>query len=156
MWHVVCGSGGDEIFSRWFGKLLEASTSYQVLFERCKRAREKEQGFDFGESSSEDGEEMSAAKTVKKKGKRREIRYVSVASVHVIHKLLMLEELYGMSRQSFVGLCLEVAEEKKIPLGGSDTVPLPVLKEFAMEFVRGLTRLMHRLGFKRDTIVSEL
>ncbi len=28
--------------------------------------------------------------------------------VQVIHKLLLLEELYGMSRQSFVGLCLEV------------------------------------------------
>ncbi len=45
---------------------------------------------------------------------------MSVASVHVIHKLLMLEELYGMSRQSFVGLCLSVAEERKIPVGKAD------------------------------------
>ncbi len=50
----------------------------------------------------------------------------------------------------------QAAEEKKIAVENSDAVPLPVLKDFAIEFVRGLTRLMHRLGFKRDTIVSEL
>ncbi len=41
MWHVVCGSGGDELFARWFCKLLEASTAYQVVFDQCKKKRER-------------------------------------------------------------------------------------------------------------------
>lgn len=126
-------------------------------------------GFDVEGSSDEDEQPTSRAR--RKKGKRH-VKYVRVESVHTIHKLLLLEELYGMSRASFVGLCLEAAEEKHIPMGEPDTVPLPVLKDFAIEFVRGLTRLMHRcvgrrrdgrdltvsfrLGFKRDTIVAEL
>ncbi len=73
MWHVVCGSGGDEIFARWFCKLLEASSAYQVLFEQCKRKRERDLGFDLGGSSDE---EEKVVKTARKKKGKRHVRCV--------------------------------------------------------------------------------
>jgi hypothetical protein len=153
MWHVVCGSGGDEVFGQWFCALLEASSLYQAKFERAKRKKEREMGFEMYESSEESGgegaDQLATAAKRKKKG-RRNVKYVSVSSVYVIHKLLMLEELYGMSKSSFVALCLEAAEEKKYE-AKEDMAPMPILKHFAYEFVRGLTRLMHRLGFTRGS-----
>ncbi len=150
MWHVVCGSGGDEVFGNWFCALLEGSSMYQAMFEKAKRKKEREMGFEMYESSSDSGEgAVDAAKKKKKKG-RRNVKYVSMSSVYVLHKLLMLEELYGMSKSSFVSLCLEAAEEKKYE-AKDDLVPMPILKHFAYEFVRGLTRLMHRLGFTRGS-----
>ena len=102
------------------------------------------------ESSEEDEEEENVV--VKKKKKRgKNVKYVGVGSVDVIHRLLMLEELYGMSKHAFVDLCLEAAGERKLAKK-EEMVPLPVLHDFAIEFVRGLTRLMHRLGFSRGPL----
>jgi hypothetical protein len=160
---ICIGSGGDEVFAKWFCALLEESSRYQVKFEHLKRKKEREMGFEVYESSDE--EESEDATQKKKKKGRRTCSFVSVSSVFVLHKLLMLEELYGMSKTSFVSLCLEAAEEKKYPAKQvcrffdvfsclyanttQDMVPVPIIKTFAFEFVRGLTRLMHRLGFSR-------
>jgi hypothetical protein len=113
MWHVVCGSGGDEVFAKWFCALLEESSRYQEKFEQVKRKKEREMGFEVYESSSEESDDEDLNK--KKKKGRRNCSYVSVSSVYVLHKLLMLEELYGMSKTAFVSLCLDAAEEKKYP-----------------------------------------
>jgi hypothetical protein len=145
MWHVLSGSGGDEVFSRWFCQLLEHSSAYQTSFEKARRKREKDLGFDVYDSSEEEEEDVPLKK---KKGKKN-VKYVSVSSVYSLHKLLTLEELYGVSKTSFVALCLEAAKEKKFA-SKEDYVPLPILKDFAFEFTRGLTRLMHRLGFSRS------
>lgn len=149
MWHVVCGSGGDAVFGKWFCAMLEESSLSQARFEKAKRQKEREMGYEMYESSEESADgDVSSSK--KKKRGRKNHKYVSVSSVYVLHKLLMLEELYGMSKGAFVELCLEAAAEKKYPMQ-EEMVPVTILRDFALEFVRGLTRLMHRLGFTRGS-----
>ena len=148
MWHVVAAE--EAVFSRWFCAMLEQSSSYLARFEKLKRKKDKELGFAVYSSDEEEEADQLASNTPvgrKKRGKRP-VKQVNLASVHVLHNLLMLQTLYGLTKGSFINLCLEAANEKKYETK-DDHVPLPVLNDFAKEFVRGLTRLMHRLGFSR-------
>lgn len=148
MWHVVAAE--EAVFSRWFCVMLEHSSTYQARFEKLKRKKDKELGLAAYSSDEEDDHAESKSNTpvTRKKRGKRAVKQVNLASVYVLHNLLMLESLYGMTKDAFITLCLDVAAEKKYETK-SDFVPLPVLNDFAKEFVRGLTRLMHRLGFSR-------
>ena len=79
---------------------------------------------------------------------------MSQATVKLIYEVLHVRETHNMEFQDFFSLMQQASEESDM-MSLEDTnqdnfVALPIVQEFAKNFITGFSRLMREIGFKHD------
>eukprot|EP01104_Vermistella_antarctica_P021109 TRINITY_DN933_c0_g3_i1.p1 TRINITY_DN933_c0_g3~~TRINITY_DN933_c0_g3_i1.p1 ORF type:complete len:231 (+),score=61.35 TRINITY_DN933_c0_g3_i1:327-1019(+) len=120
MWCNVGGDGGDERFAAWVVKLFSENT-------------------------------CSSSSPVRKIGKKPYTMFLRHDTVKTLHELLNIKQSYGVGFQKFFDLMQRVAEEQGLMSISNEAldyvVPIKIIEQFAMNFLRGFRELMADLGF---------
>ncbi|KAF0972817.1 hypothetical protein FDP41_009066 [Naegleria fowleri] len=84
--------------------------------------------------------------------------WVSIDTASIIHELLSIKELYGISCQQFMNLMQTVGEEKGLmsldDVDLDDVIPTDVIHDFAVSFITGFLNMMSSLGFSPEKYLT--
>jgi len=83
-----------------------------------------------------------------------DVEFLPSDSIKTMHQILAIKSTYGVEFQTFFDLMQRVAEEENIMLLSEkkldELVPVPILEQFARDFINGFVKLMQELGFEKE------
>ena len=95
---------------------------------------------------------------VVKVAKYPKTHWVSIDTASVIHELLSIKELYGISCQQLIDLMQSVGEEKGLMSLDDEQldeiIPTEVIHDFAVAFINGFLNMMSSLGFSPEKYLT--
>ncbi|KAG2385617.1 hypothetical protein C9374_003432 [Naegleria lovaniensis] len=84
--------------------------------------------------------------------------WVSIDTASIIHELLSIKELYGISCQELINLMQSVGEEKGLMSLDDEeldeVIPTDVIHDFAVSFITGFLNMMSSLGFSPEKYLT--
>ena len=111
------------------------------------------------DTDTESDERTRDEKTQEKSPKATSVMFISTDTVITLHKILTIQELYGINCQALIDLMQRVGEE--LGMMGlddeelDDVIPANVIHIFAENFVTGFLSMMDQLGFDKYLALTQ-